>query len=78
MWHSVRWLLPSRRVAGLRGIALARPVTRANRTSIFFEPSLEKVLALLLQERDLSLVNVNFPDENQKVCLGRVPIGAAL
>jgi 5'-nucleotidase len=41
-------------------------LTRDEPNLDILKPSLEKVLALLLQNRDLSLVNVNFPDEEPK------------
>jgi 5'-nucleotidase len=47
---------------GLRGIALSVAVNRDEPKLEILKPSLEKVLGLLLEERDLSLVNVNFPD----------------
>jgi 5'-nucleotidase len=48
---------------GLRGIALSVAVTRDEPKLEILKPSLEKVLALLLPDRELSLVNVNFPDK---------------
>ena len=51
---------------GLRGIALSAPVTRDEPNLEILKPSLQKVLALLLPDCDLSLVNVNFPDDTPK------------
>jgi len=67
MWHSGTLAAAKQAVLlGLRGIALSAAVTRDEPNFDILKPSLEKVLALLLQERDLSLVNVNFPDEKPK------------
>ena len=67
MWHSGTLAAAKQAVLlGLRGIALSAPVTRDEPNLEILRPSLEKVLALLLPDRDLSLVNVNFPDERPK------------
>jgi 5'-nucleotidase len=67
MWHSGTLAAAKQAVLlGLRGIALSAPVTRDEPNFEILKPSLEKVLALLLPDRDLSLVNVNFPDEKPK------------
>lgn len=63
MWHSGTLAAAKQAtLMGLRGIALSVAVTRDEPKLEILKPSLEKVLALLLEERDLSLVNVNFPD----------------
>ncbi len=67
MWHSGT-LAAAKQAAllGLRGIAFSAAVTRDEPNLEILKPSLEEVLALLLQDRDLSLVNVNFPDGKPK------------
>jgi 5'-nucleotidase len=67
MWHSGT-LAAAKQAAllGLRGIALSAAVTRDEPNLEILKPSLEEVLALLLKDRDLSLVNVNFPDGEPK------------
>jgi 5'-nucleotidase len=67
MWHSGTLAAAKQAVLlGLRGVALSLTVTRDEPNLEILKPSLEKVLALLLPDRDLSLVNVNFPDEKPK------------
>jgi len=51
---------------GLRGIALSAPVTRDEPEFDILKPSLEKVLELLLDDPELTLVNVNFPEGKPK------------
>jgi 5'/3'-nucleotidase len=67
MWHSGT-LAAAKQAAllGLRGIALSASVIRDEPHLEILKPSLEEVLALLLPDRDLSLVNVNFPDAKPK------------
>ena len=63
MWHSGTLAAAKQAtLMGLRGIALSVAVTRDEPKLEILKPSLEKVLALLLPDHDLSLVNVNFPD----------------
>jgi 5'-nucleotidase len=63
MWHSGTLAAAKQAtLMGLRGIALSVAVNRDEPKLEILKPSLEKVLGLLLEERDLSLVNVNFPD----------------
>jgi 5'-nucleotidase len=67
MWHSGTLAAAKQAtLMGLRGIALSVAVNRDEPKLEILKPSLEKVLALLLEERDLSLVNVNFPDRVPK------------
>ena len=67
MWHSGTLAAAKQAVLlGLRGIALSAPVTRDEPNFDILKPSVEKVLELLLQDRELTLVNVNFPDEEPK------------
>jgi 5'-nucleotidase len=64
MWHSGTLAAAKQAtLMGLRGIALSVAVTRDEPKLEILKPSLEKVLALLLPDRELSLVNVNFPDK---------------
>ena len=67
MWHSGT-LAAAKQAAllGLRGIALSAAVIRDEPNLEILKPSLEAVLALLLEDRDLTLVNVNFPDRKPK------------
>jgi 5'-nucleotidase len=72
MWHSGT-LAAAKQAAllGLRGIALSTP---AGDTLPDFErlaPYVERVLEVLLEERSLELVNVNFPEYPQGMCWTR-------
>ena len=79
MWHSGTLAAAKQAtLMGLRGIALSVAVTRDEPNLEILKPSLEKVLALLLPDRDLSLVNVNFPDAESKRSALDAPIGAPL
>ena len=52
---------------GLRGIALSSTITIDEPNFDLLKPSLEEVLALLLYDnKELCLVNVNFPDRKPK------------
>jgi 5'-nucleotidase len=67
MWHSGTLAAAKQAVLlGLRGIALSVSITRDEPHFDILKPSVEKVLELLLQDRELTLVNVNFPDEKPK------------
>jgi 5'-nucleotidase len=63
MWHSGT-LAAAKQAAllGLRGIALSAPVTKDEPDFAKLEPWVERVLALLLPEKDPPLLNVNFPE----------------
>jgi 5'-nucleotidase len=64
MWHSGTLAAAKQAVLlGLRGIALSVSITRDEPKFNILKPSVEKVLELLLWDRELTLVNVNFPDE---------------
>jgi 5'-nucleotidase len=64
MWHSGTLAAAKQAtLMGLRGIALSVAVTRDEPKLEILKPSLEKVLAMLLPDGELSLVNVNFPDK---------------
>ena len=63
MWHSGTLAAAKQAtLMGSRGIALSVAVNRDEPKLEILKPSLEKVLALLLPDRELGLVNVNFPD----------------
>src|SRR5919205_3751577 len=68
MWHSGTLAAAKQAtLLGLRGIALSSIVTIDEPKFDILKPALEKVLALLLYEnQELSLVNVNFPEEKPK------------
>jgi 5'-nucleotidase len=67
MWHSGTLAAAKQAVLlGLRGIAFSAPVTDDEPHFGVLKPSLEQVLDLLLHDPQLSLVNVNFPDEAPK------------
>jgi 5'-nucleotidase len=67
MWHSGTLAAAKQAVLlGLRGIALSAPVTIDEPNFDILKPAVAKVLELLLQYRDLTLVNVNFPDGKPK------------
>ncbi len=64
MWHSGT-LSAAKQAAllGLQGIALSTPVRGSEPDFARLEPFVARVLELLLPERSLCLVNVNFPPE---------------
>jgi 5'-nucleotidase len=67
MWHSGTLAAAKQAVLlGLRGIALSAPVTIDEPNFDILKPAVAKVLELLLPYRDLTLVNVNFPDGKPK------------
>jgi 5'-nucleotidase len=68
IWHSGTLAAAKQAtLLGLRGIALSSTITIDEPNFDLLKPSLEEVLALLLYEnKDLCLVNVNFPDEKPK------------
>jgi 5'-nucleotidase len=67
MWHSGTLAAAKQAVLlGLRGIALSAPETRDEPNFDILKPSVARVLELLLPYRDLTLVNVNFPDGKPK------------
>jgi 5'-nucleotidase len=62
MWHSGTLAAAKQAVLlGLRGIALSAPMHGDEPQFEAIEPWVEKVLALILPDHELSLVNVNFP-----------------
>src|SRR5438046_463468 len=79
VWHSGT-LAAAKQAAllGMRGIALSAPVTRDEPDFSKLQPWVKQVLSLLLPEKDLCLVNVNFPESprglrwtRQSVQIGR-------
>jgi len=67
MWHSGTLAAAKQAVLlGIRGIALSAPTTRDEPKFDVITPALEKVLDLLLKDPELTLVNVNFPEERPK------------
>jgi 5'-nucleotidase len=67
MWHSGTLAAAKQAVLlGIRGVALSLQLTRDEPNFDILKPCVEQVLALLLEERELTLVNVNFPDEPPK------------
>jgi 5'-nucleotidase len=67
IWHSGT-VAAAKQAAllGARGIALSIPAPADEPDFDALEPSVREVLALLLRERALRLVNVNFPHEHPK------------
>lgn len=62
MWHSGTLAAAKQAtLLGLRGIALSAPVQGDEPQFESIEPWVDKVLALLLPDRDWTLINVNFP-----------------
>ncbi len=67
MWHSGTLAAAKQAVLlGLRGIALSAPVMDGVPKFDVLKPSIARVLELLLQDPELTLVNVNFPDAQPK------------
>lgn len=63
MWHSGTLAAAKQAtLLGLRGIALSTPVTQDEPNFEALSPHIEKVLALLLADPSLLLVNVNVPE----------------
>lgn len=62
MWHSGTLAGAKQAVLlGMKGIALSTPAGKAEPDFNILEPFVEKTLSLLLENPNLSLVNVNFP-----------------
>lgn len=62
MWHSGTLAAAKQAVLlGIKGIALSTPAGKSEPDWPILEPYVEKVLALLLPNPDLYLMNVNFP-----------------
>lgn len=71
-WHSGT-LAGAKQAAllGSRGIALSAPITEGESDFSSIEPFVSEVLSVLLPEKDLPLVNVNFPMEPEGLCWTR-------
>lgn len=71
-WHSGT-LAAAKQAAllGVRGIALSTPVTAEQPDFTILVPWVTKVLELLLPQRQLALVNVNFPPNPRGICWTR-------
>ena len=72
LWHSGT-LAAAKQAAllGLRGIAFSTPVTVDDPDLSALEPSVARVLELLLRRDDLRLVNVNLPARPRGMCWTR-------
>jgi 5'-nucleotidase len=63
MWHSGTLAAAKQAVLlGLRGIALSAPATSGEPDFDAMKPAVDRVLSLLVPARELTLVNVNFPE----------------
>lgn len=68
MWHSGTLAAAKQAVLfGIRGIALSTPVGKTEPDFKALQPFVEKTLELLLQNRELSLYNVNFPEKPKEI-----------
>ncbi|MEI6949175.1 5'/3'-nucleotidase SurE [Paraflavisolibacter sp. H34] len=66
MWHSGTLAAARQAVLfGIKGIALSTPVGKTEPNFDAIEPYVEQTLALLLENTDLGLFNVNFPPQPQ-------------
>jgi 5'-nucleotidase len=67
MWHSGTLAAAKQAVLlGMRGIALSAPCVDNEPKFDMLRPTVARVLELLLSDRQLTLVNVNFPDIQPK------------
>jgi 5'-nucleotidase len=67
MWHSGTLAAAKQAVLlGLRGIALSAPVASGEPDFEALKPAVNQVLKLILPARELTLVNVNFPEAQPK------------
>lgn len=67
IWHSGTLAAAKQAtLLGLRGIALSMPATKDEPDFEILKPSVEKVLEILLKDPELSLVNVNFPEDEPR------------
>jgi 5'-nucleotidase len=75
IWHSGT-LAAAKQAAllGLRGIALSTPTGKSEPDFARLDPWVERVLALLLPESSLRLVNVNFPPDPTGMCWTQVSV----
>lgn len=67
MWHSGTVAAAKQAtLLGLRGVALSVPSTVEEPEFEMLKPSIEEVLNILLTDKELTLVNVNFPAKKPK------------
>lgn len=67
IWHSGTVAAAKQAtLLGLRGIALSMPATQEEPNFDILKPSVQKVLEILFKDSQLTLVNVNFPEEEPK------------
>jgi len=67
IWHSGTVAAAKQAtLLGLRGIALSMPATKDEPDFVSLKQSVEKVLEIVLKDPKLTLVNVNFPEEDPK------------
>ncbi|HEY2922149.1 MAG TPA: 5'/3'-nucleotidase SurE, partial [Candidatus Binatia bacterium] len=67
IWHSGTVAAAKQAtLLGLRGIALSMPATRDEPNFDVLKPSVQVVLEILLKDPQLTLVNVNFPEDRPK------------
>lgn len=67
IWHSGTVAAAKQAtLLGLRGIALSMPATQEEPNFDILKPSVHKVLQVLFKDPQLTLVNVNFPEEAPK------------
>jgi 5'-nucleotidase len=67
LWHSGTVAAAKQgTLLGLRGIALSMPANNDEPNFDIIKPSAKKVLEILLKDQNLTLVNVNFPEEAPK------------
>ncbi|HKY09617.1 MAG TPA: 5'/3'-nucleotidase SurE [Candidatus Binatia bacterium] len=67
MWHSGTVAAAKQAtLLGLRGAALSVPSSADEPDFEVLKPSVAQVLEILLNDKDLTLVNVNFPENNPK------------
>jgi 5'-nucleotidase len=64
MWHSGTLAAAKQAVLlGIKGIALSTPVSKTEPDFKALEPFVERTLSLLLEDTNLALYNVNFPEQ---------------
>jgi 5'-nucleotidase len=75
IWHSGT-LAAAKQAAllGLRGIALSTPVGKSEPDFAALAPWVERVLRLLIEDRSMCLVNVNFPQQPVGMCWTSVSV----
>jgi 5'-nucleotidase len=72
IWHSGTLAAAKQAsLLGLRGIALSTPATKDEPDFSRLQPHIERVIALLLPEKQYPLLNVNFPEDPKGLCWTR-------